>query len=323
MRKYLNNPRIIIPLALLVMLWVCHSYGLLDQLLPDFSDQPQSLAAPQVVVEKEVLALTPSGRVMQGLVRDQWLLRNWRKSSAIKNEPFVANFSFAKNELPEGVTTPEVVEEVVVIDPGTLDQYIVEHLGLDEMGFFVRFGSINKREGDLLMTKSGMELVLGSIALAEERRTEAEHAATIATHLSGMQLQAVMKNTPTEVIPTITSVLAENFDQIGLETALITSTVAKATAAAVDFEALSDTELDKLTGTFREGDTVDVDSVNNFDYRRSTASAIISGGQLERRIYRLGDFVQKNPALGLAEVHGDYVQLVDRYGQFYRLSLKD
>ena len=96
MRKYLNNPRIIIPLALLVMLWVCHSYGLLDQLLPDFSGQPQSLAASQVVVEKEVLALTPSGRVMQGLVRDQWLLRNWRKSSVIKNEPFVANFSFVK-----------------------------------------------------------------------------------------------------------------------------------------------------------------------------------------------------------------------------------
>ena len=101
MRKYLNNPRIIIPLAVLVMLWVCHSYGLLDQWLPDFSNQPQSLAATQVVIEEEVLALTPSGRVMQGLLRDQWLLRNWTKSSAIKNEPFVANFSFAKNELPE------------------------------------------------------------------------------------------------------------------------------------------------------------------------------------------------------------------------------
>ena len=77
------------------------------------------------------------------------------------------------------------------------------------------------------------------------------------------------------------------------------------------------------SGTFREGDTVDADTVNKFDDSQSIASAVISGGQLERRIYRLGDFVQKNPALGLAEVHGDYVQLVDRYGQFYRLSLKD
>ena len=315
MRKYLNNPRIIIPLALLVMLWVCYSYGLLDQLLPDLSDQPQSLAATQVVVEKEVLALTPSGRVMQGLVRDQWLLRNWRKSSAIKNEPFVANFSFAKNELPEGDTTPEVVEEVVVIDPVTLDQYIVEHLGLDEMGFFVRFGSINKREGDLLMTKSGMELVLGSIALAEERRSNAEHAATILMHLSRMQLQAVMKNAPTEVIATILSAPEDGSP--------ISPLLSDDTASVVELGASSYTGLSRLSGTFREGDTVDADSVNNFDDSRSIASAVISGGQLEGRIYRLGDFVQKNPALGLAEVHDDYVQLVDRYGQFYRLSLKD
>ena len=314
MRKHLNNPRIIIPLALFVMLWVCHSYGLLDQLLPDFSGQPQSLAASQVVVEKEVLALTPSGRVMQGLVRDQWLLRNWRKSSTISNEPFVANFSFEKNELPEGITTPEVVEEVVVIDPVTFDQYIVEHLGLDELGFFVRFGSINKRQGDLLMTKSGVELVLGSIALAEERRTEAEHEALIIMHLSRMQLQAVMKNAPTEVVSKILPVPEDS----GPISPLLTDD----TASVVELGASSDEGLSK-PGTFREGDTVDADTVNKFDDSQSIASAVISGGQLERRIYRLGDFVQKNPALGLAEVHGDYVQLVDRYGQFYQLSLKD
>jgi|GEM_PF-691202 len=319
MRKYLNNPRIVIPLALFVMLWVCHSYGLLDQLLPDFSNQPQSLAANQVVIEEEVLALTPSGRVMQGLLRDKWLLSNWTKSSAIKNEPFVANFSFAKNELPEGITgpipMPEVVEEVVLIDPFTLDQYIVEHLGLDEMGFFVRFGTINKRQGDLLMTKSGMELVLGSIALAEERRSEAEHAATILMHLSRMELQAVMKNTPTEVISPILSLPEDN--------ALILPLVTDGSASVVELGASSDTVLSNLQGTFREGDTVDVDSVNDFDESRSTASAVISGGQLERQIYRLGDFVQKNPALGLARVHDNYVQLVDRYGQFYRLDLQD
>jgi hypothetical protein len=95
------------------------------------------------------------------------------------------------------------------------------------------------------------------------------------------------------------------------------------TATLAELGASSDTGLSKLPGTFREGDTVDADSVNNSDDNRSIASAVISGGQLERRIYRLGDFVQKNPALGLAEVHDDYVQLVDRYGQFYRLSLND
>ena len=315
MRKHLNNPRIILPLALFVALWVCYSYGLLDQLLTNFSNQPKSLAATQVVIEKEVLALTPSGRVMQGLVREQWLLRNWRKSSAIKNEPFVANFSFTKNELPEGISAPEVVEEVVVIDPVTLDQYIVEHLGLDEIGFFVRFGTINKRQGDLLMTKSGMELVLGSIGLAEQRRTEAEHDALILMHLSRMQLQAVMKNAPIEVVSTILSVPEDNGP--------ISPLMMDDTASVIEIGASSDTVLSRPSGTFREGDTVDMDSVNNFDDNRSTASAVIAGGQLERQIYRLGDFVQKNPALGLARVHEDYVQLVDRYGQFYRLDLQD
>ena len=315
MRKYLNNPRIVIPLAVLVMLWVCHSYGLLDQWLPDFSNQPQSLAATQVVIEEEVLALTPSGLVMQGLLRDRWLLRNWTKFSAIKNEPFVANFSFAKNELPEGSPAPQVVEEVVTIDPVTLDQYIVQHLGLDEMGFFVRFGSINKRQGDLLYTTDGRELVLGSIALAEERRTEAEHAATIVTHLSGMQLQAVMKNAPIELVSPVLPVPEDSGP--------ISPLVSDDTSSVIEIGASSDTVLSKLPGTFREGDTVDVDSINDFDDNRSIASAVIAGGQLERQIYRLGDFVKKNPALGLAEVYDDYVQLVDRYGQFYRLSLNE
>jgi hypothetical protein len=296
------------------MLWVCHSYGFLDQLLPDFSNQPQPLAATQAVIEKEVVALTPSGRVMQGLVRDQWLLRNWRKSSVIKNEPFVANYSFEKNELPSGGPAPEA-EAVVVVDFGMLQSYIVEHLGLDENGFFVRFGRIRKREGDMLRTIDGRELVLGSIALAEERRTEAEHDATIALHLSRMQVQAVMRNVPTERSPTMPSVAEEIAPEVLPEQGDIT--------AAAELAATPVAELAKQPGTFREGDTVNADAVNRFEESQSSASAVISGGQLERRIYRLGDFVQKNPALGLAEVHDDYVQLVDRYGQLYRLNLQD
>jgi hypothetical protein len=183
------------------------------------------------------------------------------------------------------------------------------------MGFFVRFGTINKRQGDLLMTKSGMELVLGSIGLAEQRRTEAEHDALILMHLSRMQLQAVMKNAPAEVISPILSLPEDNSPILPL--------VTDGFASVVELGASSDTVLSNLQGTFREGDTVDADSINNFDDSRITASAVISGGQLERQIYRLGDFVQKNPALGLAEVHDDYVQLVDRYGQFYRLDLQD
>jgi hypothetical protein len=312
MRKYLNNPRIVIPLALFVVLWVCHSYGLLDQLLPDFSDQSQSLASTQVAVEKEVFALTSSGRVMQGLVRDQWLLRSWSKSSAIKSEPFVANFSFTKNELPDGISAnevvEEVVEEVVVIDPVALDQYIVEHLGLDKMGFFVRFGSINKRQGDLLRTTGGRELILGPIAPAEERRTEAEHAATVALHLSRLQLLAVIKNALKHVIS-----VADDFVLADLTTS---EDVALSTEPSL-------AELTKSQGTFREGDTVNPELINRSEESQNSASAVISGGLMEHQIYRLGDFVQKNPALGLAEVHEDHVQLVDRYGKFYRLDLKD
>lgn len=165
------------------------------------------------------------------------------------------------------------------------------------------------------MTKSGMELVLGSIALAEARRSKAEHAATISMHLSQMQLQAVMKNAPIEVVSPVISVPEDNGP--------ISPLVSDDTSSVIEIGASSDTVLPKLPGTFREGDTVDVDSINNFDDNRSIASAVIAGGQLERQIYRLGDFVQKNPALGLARVHEDYVQLVDRYGQFYRLDLQD
>jgi hypothetical protein len=191
----------------------------------------------------------------------------------------------------------------------------VEHLGLDENGFFVRFGRIRKREGDMLRTIDGRELVLGSIALAEQRRTEAEHAATIALHLSRMQVQAVMRNVPTEQSPTMPSVAEEIAPKEILEQDDI--------AAAAELAATPVAELAKQPGTFREGDTVNADAVNRFEESQSNASAVIFGGQLERRIYRLGDFVQKNPALGLAEVHDDYVQLVDRYGQLYRLNLQD
>ena len=183
------------------------------------------------------------------------------------------------------------------------------------MGFFVRFGTINKRQGDLLMTKSGMELVLGSIGLAEQRRTEVEHDALILMHLSRMQLQAVMEDAPAEVISPILSLPEDNTP--------ISPLLTDDTASVAELGASSDIEPTKLPGTFREGDTVDVDSVNNFDKSQRIASAVISGGIMERQIYRLGDFVQKNPALGLAEVRDDYVQLVDRYGQFYRLDLQD
>jgi hypothetical protein len=127
-----------------------------------------------------------------------------------------------------------------------------------------------------------------------------------------MQVQAVMRNVPTEQSPTMPSVAEEIAPEVLPEQGNI--------SAAAELAA---TPLAEQPGTSREGDTVNADAVNRFEESQSNASAFIFGGQLERRIYRLGDFVQKNPALGLAEVHDDYVKLVDRYGQLYRLDLQD
>ena len=300
MRKLLNNPKVILPLAVIALLWVLVSYGVISPKDLDLFNSGSS-ATPTFSVARESPEPSESDRAVESLIKEQWLPRSWQKYSVIKHEPFVADFVFDELEelIPIGEPEQEL-EVVLLLEPETveeLDSYIVEHLGLDENGFFVRFGSIRKREGDILRATDGRELVLGSIALAEERRTDAEHDATVALHLIRMQLQAVIKNTPVEIISTASST--------------------KEDAALLPPSLPGDNSFEK------EEPVVDADSVYRFDENQTTASAVISGGQLERQIYRLGEFVQKNPALGLAEVHEDYVQLVDRYGKFYRLNLKD
>lgn len=316
MRKLLNNPRLVLPLAAFALLWVLVSYGVITPIDLDIFNSGPS-ASSTFHVAKKNLELSESDRAVESLIKEQWLPRRWQKYSVVLHEPFVADFVFDKvEELKpidvidrelEPLTIPKTAEE--------LESYIVEHLGLDENGFFVRFGRIRKREGDMLRTIDGRELVLGSIALAEERRTEAEHDATIALHLSRMQVQAVMRNVPSEGSPAMPSVAENIAPKENLEQDDI--------AAESELTGTPGAELTKQSGTFREGDIVNAEAIDRFKGSQSSASAVISGGQLERRIYRLGDFVQKNPALGLAEVHGDYVQLVDRYGQLYRLDLQD
>lgn len=316
MRKLLNNPRLVLPLAIFALLWVLVSYGVIAPIDLDIFNSGRS-ASDTFHVARKNLELSESDRAVESLIKEQWLPRRWQKYSVIQHEPFVADFVFDKvEELKpidvidrelEPLTIPKTAEE--------LESYIVEHLGLDENGFFVRFGRIRKREGDMLRTIDGRELVLGSIALAEERRTEAEHDATIALHLSRMQVQAVMRNVPSEGSPAMPSVAEEVVSEVVPERVDI--------AAEAELTAPPLAKLTKRPGTFREGDIVNAEVIDRFKGSQSSGSAVISGGQLERRIYRLGDFVQKNPALGLAEVHSDYVQLVDRYGQLYRLDLQD
>jgi hypothetical protein len=316
MRKLLNNPRLVLPLAAFALLWVLVRYEVITPIDLDIFNSGPSTSSTFHVSRKN-LELSESDRAVESLIKEQWLPRRWQKYSVIQHEPFVADFVFDKVEELKPIDVIDMELEPLTI-PKTaeeLESYIVEHLGLDENGFFVRFGRIRKREGDMLRTIDGRELVLGSIALAEERRTEAEHAATIALHLSRMQVQAVMRNAPIEQSPTMPFVAEEIAVEVLSEQGDI--------AAVAELAAPPGAELTKRPGTFREGDIVNAETIDRFKESQSSASAVISGGQLERRIYRLGDFVQKNPALGLAEVHDDSVQLVDRYGQLYRLDLQD
>ena len=198
MRKHLNNPRIVLPVALLAYIWVSYSYGLLDNLVYKLSNISDSGVSEVSNYKKESIEVSPSARIMQGLLRDQWLSRNWTKYSTLKNEPFVATYNFDKSGLPEIATdtvteVEEVPETVVIIDFEKLESYIAEQLGLDEIGFFVRFENVlnlpvRKRPGDLLHSSDGRVLELGNIAIAETNRSDEEHALAVQKKIAELRL---------------------------------------------------------------------------------------------------------------------------------------
>ena len=198
MRKHLNNPRIVLPVALLASIWVSYSYGLLDNLVYKLSNISDSGVSEVSNYKKESIEVSPSARIMQGLLRDQWLSRNWTKYSTLKNEPFVATYNFDKSGLPEIATdtvseVEEVPETVVIIDFEKLESYIAEQLGLDEIGFFVRFENVlnlpvRKRPGDLLHSSDGRVLELGNIAIAETNRSDEEHALAVQKKIAELRL---------------------------------------------------------------------------------------------------------------------------------------
>ena len=198
MRKHLNNPRIVLPIALLASIWVSYSYGLLDNLVYKLSNISDSGVSEVSNYKKESIEVSPSARIMQGLLRDQWLSRNWTKYSTLKNEPFVATYNFDKSGLPEIATdtvseVEEVPETVVIIDFEKLESYIAEQLGLDEIGFFVRFENVlnlpvRKRPGDLLHSSDGRVLELGNIAIAETNRSDEEHALAVQKKIAELRL---------------------------------------------------------------------------------------------------------------------------------------
>ena len=67
MRKHLNNPRIVLPVALLASIWVSYSYGLLDNLVYKLSNISDSGVSEVSNYKKESIEVSPSARIMQGL----------------------------------------------------------------------------------------------------------------------------------------------------------------------------------------------------------------------------------------------------------------
>lgn len=262
MRQHLNNPVVVVPLALLACIWGAHSYGLLSLIGSKLFKPAESVIASGPLSSREDMVDAQSVRMMRSLRRDAWLNSNWIRESAIKNEPFVANYNFDKEALREPLPLPEEVP--VTVEREGLDDYIAEHLGLDQDGFFVRFGAVWKREGDTIYTTDGRDLVLGKFAIAEEVRSETAHRIRVLEVLEGLQLQGVVS------------------------------------------DSVSPAESDQ----------------NSPDASRREMSAVIIGGIEESGIYQLGDLVYRNPALGLATVGKDQIEIVDRYGNTHTLELE-
>ena len=151
MRKLLNNPRVVLPMAILALLWVLVSYGMITPLELDLFNSRGS-STKQFSITRKNPEVSVSDRAVESLIKEQWLPRSWQRYSVIQHEPFVADYIFEEvAELepinvvgvePENIPVPKTSEELAT--------YIVENLGLDEDGFFVRFGSRRIRVGEML-----------------------------------------------------------------------------------------------------------------------------------------------------------------------------
>lgn len=277
MASFLSNPRVVIPLAVASAIFLGYRVApsSIDRLWQRFAATPSVVVAPPspVTVTAEVpLELSRLGLML----RERWLPERWRQFSTLGRDPFVG---YVEEVLP---LEPLIDDEIVVVDAEMLDSYIAEHVGLDENGFFVRFGTIRKREGDTLHSTEGTQLVVGSIAMAEQRRTPREHAEVVERTLSSLRLRGVMRLDSDKSLQT---------------------------------QALGD-------NGFREGEVVSSQAVRLMQDVKIGSSAMITGGRRADGLFAQGDLVTINPALGLSLVAEDSVFLVDRYGMSYVLQLQ-
>jgi hypothetical protein len=151
MRKLLNEPRAVIPLAVVVLLWVLFRYEVLGPVPLDMFNSGRN-GSVQFSVKKYNRETVENDRVLKSLIKEQWLPRSWQRYSVIQHEPFVAGYAFEEVEKLEPAFMTEAAADVL-LPPQTaadLALYIVENLGLDAEGFFVRFGSQRIRAGEML-----------------------------------------------------------------------------------------------------------------------------------------------------------------------------
>ena len=196
MRQHLNNPFVVIPLALIAFLWGAYSYGLVDWFSAKFLDN-----SDQVLVQTD--SSYPPDKInrlsietMRVMLRDSWLISNWIRESLAKNEPFVADYNFDK--LPPSIIQldEEEVEKTVIVDQQSFEAAIATKLGLDGSGYFVEFENVlnlpvRKRVGDTIYLLESGALQIPTFGIADRSRTAEEQRQAIESALSKMKLQGV------------------------------------------------------------------------------------------------------------------------------------
>lgn len=286
MRRFLNKPIVVYPAALAALVFLLLRIGVLDKL--DFSsffkEEVTPLAESDTV--KKVQEIEAS-RMAQLFKKERWLPANWQQYTNFKRELFVADYRIEDENLMPMEIAYVVDSETgeVEVNEEQLTSYIAKNTGLDRSGFFVRFGVIRKREGDGLKTKDGIALTLGKIAMPDQGQLNGNgDYRSIEDVINALSLEAT---SPIE---------AEEAESVVLDPKPVPE-------------------------VYREGDIVSTAQLDRKPVRREYASAVILGGVSSRDIYREGDLVSRIPAIGLAGVREQSVELVDREGRIYELQL--
>lgn len=193
MRAWLNNPRIVIPMAVFALLFLLIQYGLLDSFLEKIKRWPS-----------HPVQLTPMSTSEQEATEDPfadyapsvWQPRNLNRYQSLKRSLFFVGYEkpVEEFELPE---LPELSNsEKVIVDQEQFEFCLVQRVGLDHLGYFVVFENVlnepvRKRAGDFIFIKDGPKMTLPLLGIAERNRTHEEHRLAALESISGLKLKGV------------------------------------------------------------------------------------------------------------------------------------